>query len=583
MPQKHKKDSAKSEASHLDRREFLGALATITGGTLAAAIAPNILAAAQTSQPSNDISPPPANSNSGYLETVNGWYTHDGKAVWGYGQHNHWWGGYRGEPHGWYSDASLSPSLIRNDPGKIGLNRTEDLSKLTDSMLMWGYPGFEHTPPLWYDRRRDTHSRVPQTNGNVVAPFLEMPWARSDHGTASDGLALYDLTKFNPWYFARVKEFADLCDRKGTILLFNFYNQHNLLESPAHYIDYPWRPVNCIQATGLPLANPAANVFYDVSDPLRRQLHQQFIRHCLDTFRDNRNVVFLTGFEYTGPLTFMQFWFDTILEWEKDAGRKMHIGLVGTKDVVDAMLQDPRYGPRVGTIYMRYWFYKSDGTLNAPLGGKEIPGRYAGEADQMKPRQLYTLTKDYRRQYPNKAIVNLMGADQEKTMAFLMAGGSMLVKGMDYATEYPPDYVMPMGCDNILAIYNFIRNYIGEDLTRMQPLDIVSNTASEDEANCSASGEPDRAWCLGEPGESYVVFMPAGNHYINLDLSKAPGTFDAKWLGMRLGHVFAYTNYPGNQESAEIRAYGGKMEGGKVIEVAGLDQQPWMLWLKKRA
>lgn len=573
--------SEKSKGSQIDRREFLGTLAAITGGALATAISPKLLAADERGSSGDSApAPSPKSIGNGRLETVNGWYVQEGKAIWGYAQFNHWWGGYRGEPHGWYSDEGLSPSLIRNDPGRIGLNRTEDFSKLTDCMLRWGYPGFEHTPPLWYDRRRDTHSRVPQTNANVVAPFLEMPWARTDRGQACDGLHLYDLTQFNGWYFERVKQFADLCDQKGVILFFNFYNQHNLLETPAHYIDYPWRPANCIQATGLPETTPAANVFYDVSNPLRRQLHQSYIRHCLDNLRDNRNVVLLTGFEYTGPLSFMQFWFDTILEWEQSAGRQMHIGLVGTKDVVDAMLEDPKYGPRVGTIYTRYWFFNKDGTLNAPKGGTEVPGRFANKAEEMTPSQFYRHTKEYRVRYPEKAVVNLLGVDQEQTLAFLMAGGSMLVRGMDYATEYPPDYEMPLGCDRILPVYNFIRNYLSSDLLRMRPLDII--TVNPEEPKPAPDKEEPVAWVLGEPGESYLIYMPAGNHYFSLDLSNAPGVFDAKWVGMRLGYVFPFTNRPPDEKSAEVRAYGGKMEGGKVVELAGLDQQPWMLWLKRR-
>ena len=168
----------KSNSLRVDRREFLSTLAALSGGAIAAAITPSVLGQVETTQPAADSATQPVGNHNptNYLDTANGWYIHNGKAVWGYAQHNRWWGGYRGEPHGWYSDEGLSPSLICNDPSGVGLNKTEDLDKLTDSMLQWGYPGFEHTPPLWYDRRRDTHSRVPQTNGNVVAPFLEMPW-----------------------------------------------------------------------------------------------------------------------------------------------------------------------------------------------------------------------------------------------------------------------------------------------------------------------------------------------------------------------------------------------------------------------
>jgi|GEM_PF-4632027 len=63
----------------------------------------------------------------------------------------------------------------------------------------------------------------------------------------------------------RLREFADLCDRKGTILFHNGYMQHALLERQPHYADFPWRPVNCIQPPGMPDRFPAANVFYDNS------------------------------------------------------------------------------------------------------------------------------------------------------------------------------------------------------------------------------------------------------------------------------------------------------------------------------
>jgi hypothetical protein len=128
-----------------------------------------------------------------------------------------------------------------------------------------------------------------------------------------------------------------------------------LLETQAHYCDFPWRPVNCIQATDLPDTTPAAHAFYDTTHRLRRELHRQYIAHCLDNLRDNRNVVFLTSFEYTGPLAFLQFWLETILEWERQSGRKVHIGLGATRDVVDAVFQDDRHKRGIDTIDLRYW------------------------------------------------------------------------------------------------------------------------------------------------------------------------------------------------------------------------------------
>ena len=63
----------------------------------------------------------------------------------------------------------------------------------------------EHNYGLWYDRRRDDHSRVRRSDGNVWTPFYEQPFARSEKGKAWDGLSLYDLSRPNRWYWYRLR------------------------------------------------------------------------------------------------------------------------------------------------------------------------------------------------------------------------------------------------------------------------------------------------------------------------------------------------------------------------------------------
>ena len=90
------------------------------------------------------------------LTVQNGWYVHNGKVVWGFCQHNGWW------------REGQRPNLARNALGEIGPNRTEDLDRLTDAMLRFGYPGFEHNFGLWYDRRRDAHDQSRRNDDRVV-------------------------------------------------------------------------------------------------------------------------------------------------------------------------------------------------------------------------------------------------------------------------------------------------------------------------------------------------------------------------------------------------------------------------------
>jgi len=505
---------------------------------------------------------PPYKTTEGLgLSMENGWYIHDGNVIWGYAQHNAWW------------RPGQRPNIARNAPGQVKPNRTEDLDKLTDAMVRYAYPGFEHNFGLWYDRRRDAHDTDRRNDDEVVPPFLEQPWARSGSGTAWDGLSKYDLTKYNDWYFSRLREFASLCDQKGTILFHNNYMQHVLLETNAHYVDFPWRPINCIQDTGMPDCNPTANVFYDISHSVRRNLHRDYIRKCLDELSSYCNVVFLCSIEYTGPLSFMEFWLDTVFEWEQQTGKDIHVAVGVCKDVLDAILSDPIRGPKVSTVDLRYWWYRPDGTLFAPGGGKEIPGRYIGAFGSNPPgnlrrmmeaytdrgmgfldgrtaQQIYRQVREYRQKYPDKGIIHRIPSTRQETWAFLMAGGSMLIDQLPYPNlEDPDEYISPEKCEIIQPTYDFIRRYLASSLPKTKPHDLVLD-------------HPERNWCLAEAGHTYLVYVMEGGQ-LKLDLSDTSGILQAKWFDPRTGNLTDC----------------GQIRGGEIVTFTAPGKEDWLLWL----
>jgi hypothetical protein len=311
---------------------------------------------------------------------------------------------------------SFGSGITRFVPGRTGAGFTDDLNGLTETMVSKGESVLDYNYGLWYDRRRDDHQRVRRMDGGVQPPFYELPFARSGIDTAWDGLSRYDLTKYNPWYWGRLKEFADLCDSKGLILLHQNYFQHNILEAGAHWVDFPWRSTNNINDTGFPEPPTYAGgkrifmdeLFYDVTHPVRRSLHRAYIRKCLKNFADNSNVIQLTSAEYTGPLQFVQFWLDTIIEWQRETGSKQLIGLSCTKDVQDAILADPMRTAAISVIDIRYWWYQADGNLYAPNGGQHLAPRQ--HARLLHPQhssfaQVFRAVREYRTMHPNKAVL----------------------------------------------------------------------------------------------------------------------------------------------------------------------------------
>lgn len=312
--------------------------------------------------------------------------------------------------------AEVGIGLTRFVPGREGPGFTDNLEELAADLKSRGVAAVEHHWGLWYDRRRDDHQMVRRADGEAWAPFYEQPWARSGVGTAWDGLSRYDLTRFNPWYFGRLRSFAEICGSRGLVLVQQMYFQHNILEAGAHWADFPWRPANCLQETGFPEPPDYAGGkrvfmaadFYDISHPVRRDLHRRYIRHCLDTLGDCPNVVFQLGEEYSGPLSFARFWLDTVGEWTAEKGRLPLVSLSCPRDVQDAILADPGRARLVGVIDLKYWWYTEDGGCFAPPGGTVLaPRQHLREFRGKKSRTSETISRavrEYRDKFPDKAV-----------------------------------------------------------------------------------------------------------------------------------------------------------------------------------
>lgn len=165
---------------------------------------------------------------------------------------------------------------------------------------------------------------------------------------------------------------------------------------------------------------------YDITHPVRRELHRQYIRQCLNNFADNSNVIQLTSAEFTGPLHFVQFWLDVIAEWETETGKKAKVALSTTKDVQDAILADSKRAAVVDIIDIRYWHYKTDGIF-APEGGKNMAPRQhmrKMKVGKVTFTEAYKAVNEYRQKFPQKAVTFYAQNYPAMGWAVFMAGGS---------------------------------------------------------------------------------------------------------------------------------------------------------------
>ena len=341
------------------------------------------------------------------------------------------------------------------------------------------------------------------------------------------------MTKYNDWYWSRLKEFAQLADEEGLILMHQNYFQHNIIEAGAHWTDSPWRPANNINNTGFPEPAPyagdkrifVAEQFYDIDHPVRRELHKAYIKQCLNNFEDN-SVIQLISEEYTGPLHFVEFWLDVIAEWEAETGKKQLIALSTTKDVQDAILADPVRSKIIDIIDIRYWFYRNDGTTYAPQGGQNLAPRQ--HARLTKPggisfQSAYRAVNEYKQQFPEKAVTYYSSTYPQQAWAIFMAKGSLA------------------------SLPTVDNKQFFKDATKM---DVVTQENKEGQ------------YVLGNPSVGYIVYSE--NKNLDIDFIDSKNTYDVYWINSKTGNITK-----GKQ----------RLKGGSSMQI---EKQEAVLWLIKK-
>jgi len=470
------------------------------------------------------------------FEIANGYFVVDGKIAYGASQSDAWW---HGNTSPAVSGALTGSSITRFMPGQTAPGLTEDLHELVARAKQHGAAFYQTIPGLWYEHRRDEHTVIRQPNGDVWAPFFEMPWARSGKGIAWDGLSRFDLRRYNPWYFERNREFARIAGEQGLIVYHNLYNTHDLLEIGPHWIDYPWRPANNINDTGLPEPPPfkggytismdtvqptvtklnVANEFYSVDYPPLRKLHHDYIIHVLDELGDMPNVIFTVAYQYAGPLAFEQFFQDTVAEWEKQHNHHVRIALITDKKVTDAILTDPVRSKQIAVVDMRYWYYLSDGSLFAPAAGQNrafrdmiasrFGDKYSNFGPPTTPDQLYRQVREYRDRYPDIPLVPMENG--AGPLPILMGGGTSQAS----TRTVPPGGEAALSTDAVTD--RFIHEHLAKDLMKMKPIDGVV-------------ADPQHNWVLAERSQDVLLLYSRTASTITLTKSLAHAAYKGTWF-----------------------------------------------------
>ncbi len=193
------------------------------------------------------------------------------------------------------------------------------------------------------------------------------PWPRTSPGTASDSRPAFDLSRFDPAYFDRLRDRVAAAEAEGiyvAVMLFEGWGLH-LSPVPDNVQGHPFAAGNNVNGIGI-----ASIVDYQVLplDPAVQALQEAYIAKVVDTVQDLPNVLYEVANESSGadapavelpagssiptPVgdsTGWQYWvIETLRRHERERGYQRHpVGMTMQFPVPDqARVNDPLFnGP----------------------------------------------------------------------------------------------------------------------------------------------------------------------------------------------------------------------------------------------
>jgi putative tricarboxylic transport membrane protein len=126
------------------------------------------------------------------------------------------------------------------------------------------------------------------------ATFGPLPYARTGPGTALDGKPRFDLTRYDPEYFTRLRERVSLAGRQGiyvSVMLFQTDGQRPWrMGSWKYHVFNAANNANGID--GDPAKEGRGHRVYTLEIPAITRLQEAYVRHVLDTTGDLDNVLY---------------------------------------------------------------------------------------------------------------------------------------------------------------------------------------------------------------------------------------------------------------------------------------------------
>jgi hypothetical protein len=331
-----------------------------------------------------------------------------------------------------------------------------------------------------------------RANGSIGKDFVHhatpLPWARTGPGQALDGKPRFDLTKFDPAHFERLRDRVEAAGRRGiyvSVMLFEgwgLFHANRGRRAPEGWAwrSHPFHPENNVN--GLKAGEgEAAEKVHRLSDPALNALQAAYITKVVDTVNDLDNVLYEVINE-GGEKEWDRWVMKTIKDHERKKPSQHPVGLTGH-------------------------------------GAERLDSMLDSEADWVSPGRADGYGEDPPAWDAGKKKVSLLDTDHVWGV-----GGSAAWVWKSLLRGHNPIFMDPYD-GTVLGTpgdrrWEAVRSAMGDarrlaermDLARMEPVEDVASTG----------------YCLAGAGDEYLVYLPEGGK-VTVDLSAAKGDLTLEW------------------------------------------------------
>lgn len=367
---------------------------------------------------------------------------------------------------------------------------------------------------LWRMELPKFHYWTDTDNSKLRGPFSRQaiqfsqphPWARTGPGKALDGKPKFDLSKFDPAYFDRLRSRVIAARDRGIYVSVMLFEGGELRATtrPWCWNSHPFHGNNNINKVEADANGDGVGVeFHMLLAPAVTEFQKKYIHRVVDTLNDLDNVLFEVGNEmaYSPANSKWQYWvIDSIKKYEATKPKQHPVGMVCTMHHPwkDGARDDPR---------------------NAVL--------FDGPADWVSPGHSGG------RGYENNAVPPV--ADGKKVILLDTdhlwgIGGNHAWVWKSFLRGHNPIFMdaLPEITEHVLKYpqASEIRTALGRTQTLAQKVNLAALTPRGDLASTQ--------YCLANPGKEYLVYLPEGGT-ATVDLSAVKGTLAIEWLNPHTG------------------------------------------------